>query len=100
MRIGDQASPQSTHESNEERDIMTSRMQLGLLTRALIVALAWSAASPGHAAEQDPGWPRELTRDDATLVYYQPQIDDWNDFKEINGRMAISVTPRGGKPQV
>src|SRR5580698_3781709 len=72
--------------------------------KVLVLALALCAAQPGSAATSaatpDPGWPREMVREDATLVYYQPQIDDWKDFKQLNGRMAISVTPRGGKPQV
>jgi hypothetical protein len=75
-------------------------MRIKLSTRALALALSLSMVFSGARAAQDPGWPREITRDDATLVYYQPQIDEWKDFKEISGRMAISVTPRGGKPQV
>jgi hypothetical protein len=75
-------------------------MQISTLTRALALALSISVALSHAASAQDPGWPREITRDDASLIYYQPQIDDWKDFKEISGRMAISVTPRGGKPQV
>jgi hypothetical protein len=67
---------------------------------ALILVLALTAAQQGHAATQDPGWPREMVRDDATVVYYQPQIDEWKDFKQLTGRLAVSVTPRGGKPQV
>ncbi|WP_207002405.1 hypothetical protein [Trinickia mobilis] len=78
----------------------TPGMLICASTRALALALVLSAALPGPAAAQDPGWPREITRDDATLVYYQPQIDEWKEFKEVTGRMAISVTPRGGKPQV
>ncbi|MFL9904512.1 hypothetical protein PQR71_41365 [Paraburkholderia fungorum] len=69
-----------------------------LRTLALVLTLA--AVQTSHAAALDPGWPRELVRDDATLTYYQPQIDDWKDFKELTGRMAVSVTLRGGKPQV
>ncbi len=48
---------------------------------------------------QDPGWPREKTVNGAHLVYYQPQVDEWNDFKLLNLRMAITVTPAGGKAQ-
>ncbi|MGU7768607.1 hypothetical protein ACV229_00295 [Burkholderia sp. MR1-5-21] len=77
-----------------------SAMPISALTRALALALVLSVALPGPAAAQDPGWPREISRDDATLVYYQPQIDEWKEFKEVTGRMAINVTPRGGKPQV
>jgi hypothetical protein len=49
---------------------------------------------------QDPGWPRQVTKQGTKLVYYQPQIDDWKDFKELDGRMAISLTPAGGKQTV
>jgi hypothetical protein len=31
------------------------------------------------------------------LLYYQPQIDEWKDYKELMGRMAFSLTPSGGK---
>lgn len=75
---------------------MTSRLPI----RMLALALALSAMQPIRAATQDPGWPREIVQGDATLTYYQPQIDDWKDFKELTGRIAISITPRGGKPQV
>lgn len=68
--------------------------------QALTLALALFAILPIRAATLDPGWPREIVHDDATIIYYQPQIDDWRDFKALTGRMAISITPRGGKPQV
>jgi hypothetical protein len=68
--------------------------------RVLALALSLSLASKVDATTPDPGWPREIVRDDATLIYYQPQIDEWKDFKQLSGRMAVSVTPRGGKPQV
>jgi hypothetical protein len=31
------------------------------------------------------------------LVYYQPQIDEWKDYKELTGKIAFSLTPSGGK---
>src|SRR5436190_7270565 len=49
-----------------------------------------------EAAAQDPGWPRELTSKGAKLVYYQPQVDEWKDYKELNGRMAVSLTKPDG----
>jgi hypothetical protein len=45
----------------------------------------------------DNGWPREVTNNDAKLVYYQPQVDDWKDFKEITARIAFALTPKDGK---
>ncbi|WP_350648319.1 hypothetical protein [Pseudomonas sp. HY13-MNA-CIBAN-0226] len=71
-----------------------------LPVRALMLMFVLFAALPLRAAQLDPGWPREIVREDATLIYYQPQIDDWKDFKELSGRMAFSITPRGSKPQL
>ncbi len=64
-------------------------VSLGLI---LVVATAGVA--------QDPGWPRQLTANGNTLIYYQPQVDDWKNFRELNWRMAISLTPAGGKAAV
>jgi len=50
------------------------------------------------AVAQDPGWPRQITKQGNTLVYYQPQVDDWVNFTELNWRSAFSLTPAGGKP--
>lgn len=49
-------------------------------------------------APKEDGWPRELTENGARLVYYQPQIDDWRNFKDLDFRLAIEVTPEGGQP--
>jgi hypothetical protein len=48
-------------------------------------------------APEDPGWPRQIVKNGTTLVYYQPQIDDWKDYQQITGRAAFSLTPQGGK---
>ncbi len=56
--------------------------------------------SVGSAMAQDPGWPRQLTRQGTKLVIYQPQIDDWNKFEELAGRVAFAMTPAGGKEVV
>ena len=50
------------------------------------------------SASSDPGWPREVKQDGARLVYYQPQIDEWKDYRELTGDMAVSLTPAGGQP--
>lgn len=49
---------------------------------------------------QDPGWPRSITKNGAKLIYYQPQVDEWKDQKEIDARSAISLTPANGKQVV
>jgi len=45
----------------------------------------------------DNGWPRETTNNGTKLVYYQPQVDSWDDHKEIKARLAFSLTPKDGK---
>ncbi|HVG92129.1 MAG TPA: hypothetical protein VNB54_11625, partial [Alphaproteobacteria bacterium] len=57
---------------------------------------------PANANDQKPpgqdiGWPRQISKEGATLIYYQPQIDEWKDYKEIFCRVAFSLTPAGGK---
>ncbi|HEX5153978.1 MAG TPA: hypothetical protein VFW07_21175 [Parafilimonas sp.] len=58
-------------------------------------ATAQAQAQP--AAAQDVGWPRQIAKEGSTLIYYQPQIDDWKDYKDLTCEMAFSLTPKGGK---
>ena len=53
---------------------------------------------PSLLLAEDIGWPREITQNGTRFVYYQPQIDQWSDYRTLDARMAISVTPAGGKP--
>jgi hypothetical protein len=61
---------------------------------------AESSKSNATSGSADPGWPREHSRDGSRLIIYQPQVDDWKDFKELTWRMAVSLTPKGGKDVV
>ena len=63
------------------------------VTVLAITNLAAKAANP----PADPGWPRQRTSEKGSLVYYQPQIDAWTNFKELTFRMAFSLTPKGQK---
>src|SRR5947208_7946809 len=54
-------------------------------------------ATPGST---DPGWPREKYSNGTRLLIYQPQVDDWKNFQELTWRMAVSLTPKGGKEAV
>ncbi|HXO96456.1 MAG TPA: hypothetical protein VN857_07720, partial [Chthoniobacterales bacterium] len=48
----------------------------------------------------DPGWPREVDRNGVRFVYYQPQVDEWKNLRELRARVAFTLTPKGGKPAV
>ncbi|MFZ0312172.1 MAG: hypothetical protein WAL85_05650 [Candidatus Korobacteraceae bacterium] len=62
-----------------------------------LVALFAATLSPA----QDPGaWPRQITKPGGTIVLYQPQVDDWENYQQVDARMAFSLTPTGGKSQV
>ena len=68
--------------------------------KTLIAVCLFSFACLGTASAQDLGWPRQIVKPLGTLVYYQPQVDNWTEFQQLDWRMAISITPRGGKPTV
>src|ERR1700722_4564317 len=65
-----------------------------LFTAVLICSLVATTVA------QDLGWPREKTNQTGTLIYYQPQLDDWKDYRQLVARMAVSVTPKNGKPVI
>lgn len=60
----------------------------------LICAALQDPASAQPA--QDIGWPRQATKNGATLVYYQPQLEEWQDYKTLTANMAFSLTPKNG----
>lgn len=62
----------------------------------LLLPLLLSAA----ALAQDPGWPRQITKPGGKVVLYQPQVDDWKNYQEVDARMAFTVTPTGGQSHV
>ncbi len=65
----------------------------------LAVALSTGAFADNNQGG-DPGWPREHVRDGNRLLIYQPQVDDWKNFHDLSWRMAVSLTPKGGKEAV
>jgi hypothetical protein len=68
--------------------------------QATAVAAAAAGSKPASKAnppEVDPGWPREFKNAGGKLLTFQPQVDEWKDFKEVTWRMAIALTPAGGK---
>jgi len=56
--------------------------------------------NPPQSKTLDPGWPREITRNGVRLVYYQPQVDEWKNLRELRARFAFILTPANGKPVV
>src|SRR6266480_3381560 len=69
-----------------------------LLALPLEIVSAKSTAASDQSG--DPGWPREKYSNGTRLLIYQPQVDDWKNFQELTWRMAVSLTPKGGKEVV
>jgi hypothetical protein len=66
----------------------------------LVCEQGMCAATTAAAPPTDAGWPRQVAGSAGTLVYYQPQIDSWKDYKTLTGRAAFSITPKTGKGTV
>ena len=63
---------------------MTSmKITLPLLFAITILTITNLAAVQRHPPA-DPGWPRQRTNEKGSLVYYQPQVDAWTNFKELD----------------
>ena len=101
----------SYSQPSRRRDHWTnpSRMKLirnSLFQNALLVAVILSSPVERTGAQTkagqsgDSSWPREKYNNGTKLIIYQPQVDDWKDFKELTWRMAISLTPKSGKEVV
>ncbi len=65
-----------------------------------VVAVALSFCLVSASLAQDIGWPREKTNAGGTIIYYQPQLDEWKDYRELVARMAVSIRPKTGQPTV
>jgi hypothetical protein len=65
-----------------------------------LAASTGAVPNPASSKTLDPGWPREITRNGVRLVYYQPQVDEWKNLRELRARFAFVLTPANGKPVV
>jgi hypothetical protein len=68
-----------------------------LRTAILPLFIFFSATNANAQDNSDPGWPRQVGNNTGTLVYYQPQLDEWKDYKLLTARIAFALTPKGGK---
>src|SRR4029453_8727999 len=71
-------------------------LQGAVITGGVFVS-PFEMAAAGSSQSGDLSWPREKFSNGNRLIIYQPQVDDWKDFQNLSWRMAISLTPKGGK---
>ncbi|MGC4016486.1 MAG: hypothetical protein QM755_18485 [Luteolibacter sp.] len=48
-------------------------------------------AKESEGPPEDPGWPRVIEKDGSKLTAYQPQIDDWSDYRTLRARFAFTL---------
>src|SRR5213593_262288 len=80
--------------------INASLLPYAIVIGALLVSPINATAAnstTGSSQPTDSSWPREKYSNGTRLIIYQPQIDDWKNFQDLSWRMAISLTPKGGK---
>ena len=68
--------------------------------RTVSILFALSVLLVAATGAQDQGWPRQFTKPGGKVVLYQPQVDDWNNYQQVDARMAFTITPTGGKTHV
>jgi len=81
----------------------TSLLCIAIVIGALLASpfeKAAAASTSGSNQSGDPGWPREKYSNGTRLIIYQPQVDDWKNFRDLTWRMAASLTPKSGKEVV
>ena len=58
----------------------------------LLMVAGVSLAAPSDTSPPgDPGWPRVIKKNGKELTIYQPQVDSWQDYKNLHARFAIAV---------
>src|SRR5262245_8837414 len=78
-------------------DAMSYRRSIRTREAVGLAVLLCGASLGAQAVPADPGWPRYYSNGAADLVVYQPQVDQWSDFKTLAGRCAFALTPERGR---
>jgi hypothetical protein len=76
------------------------RLCVSTMLRSWLFALLLLCVASTLASSQDPGWPRQITKPGGKVVLYQPQVDDWKNYQQVDARMAFTITPTGGQSHV
>jgi len=61
----------------------------------LFLAAPMASAQDESTSSTPLTFPRALVTDDARVVVHEPQIDTWEGFEKVTGRIAVEVTPSG-----
>jgi hypothetical protein len=75
------------------RNTKTLSALIAISTSFLIAVFACVSFAQEEAA--DPGWPRMFESNGNKVVVYQPQLDEWVDYKTLKGKAAAVVELKG-----
>jgi hypothetical protein len=65
------------------------------LTWALVLSCVFLVGVRVPLALEDPGWPREVQGYGHKLTVWQPQIEEWQYYVKLKGRMAAAIVREG-----
>ncbi len=71
-----------------------------IIPTLLLVCFGATVAFAAPSPPGDPGWPRVTQKGNKELTIYQPQVDSWEDYKNIHIRLAIAVKDGKSKKEV
>ncbi len=71
----------------------------------VLTLLVFFIAGTGFAlaadeADDDPGWPRVIKANGKELTVYQPQVDAWQEYKELHARYAFALREGASSPEL
>ncbi|WP_052572985.1 hypothetical protein [Haloferula sp. BvORR071] len=81
-----------------KRNFKHVRSGMPWLTLLLASTPCLAIEAPEAAVPQDTGWPRDVTAAKAQMTLYQPQIDEWEGYRLLHARLAVSLKPAGEAP--
>ncbi len=68
---------------------------LGLIALPAMAETDTTVADTPQAVDQVPLYPRVAESEDGWVVIHEPQIESWEDFERVTGRVAVEATLAG-----
>ena len=67
----------------------------------LVFLIAGTGNVPASTGEDDdPGWPRVIEKNGKELTVYQPQVDDWQEYRKLHARYAFALREGKASPEI
>ena len=70
-------------------------LSLLLIFATFLIPLTAEEEADSPAQPKDVGWPREYKTNTHTVVVFQPQVEEWVDYKLLKMRAAVAVSETG-----